>query len=283
MVSTRTRCAELLNQSQLEEAPYDFTIECADGTRHAHRNVLAAKSDCFKALFDIPMVEASSLEVILRDICKETMTRILDIIYTHVDDFNADNNLDLFKTAHYLQVTRIMTKCIKANISTDNVTQMYCTAGKYCMRDLCEFVFGVLEKNTTPLITTDFFSDMVDADLIRAFLESDNFLVLHEDSVFEFLTAWLDKKQVARMWYAGECKELIRFPFLKAETVEQLEKVLAPSDCGSKAKISTTKMESGSTRLSTSQIDSGSLSLLVVKKRSRSARRTYGPLSANQC
>lgn len=229
MVSTRTRCAELLNQSQLEEAPYDFTIECADGTLRAHRNVLAAESDYVKALFDIPMVEASSLEVILRDICKEIMTRILDIIDTHVDDFNADNDLDLFITAHYLQVTRIMTKCIKAlkaNISTDNATQMYCTADKYCMRDLCEFVFGVLEKNTTPLITTDFFSDMVDANLIRAFLESDNLLVLHEDSVFEFLTAWLDKKQMARMWYAGECKELIRFPFLKAETVEQLEKVL---------------------------------------------------------
>lgn len=219
------------NQYQWEQCPFDFTIECADGTVHAHGSILMASSDYFKALLSGSMVESKSRKVYLKHISLVDMTKIIDFSYERPVDLDAESALSLLITARYLQVHKLFTKClgvVKAHLTFNSVLEIHRFAKQYCLIDLREVVFSYMTKNIVSLMAIDQFLYDLDANLLRALLESDELSVPDEDFVFNFFKAWFNRDREARVEYVNEFKELIRFPFLKVATVATLEETFGP-------------------------------------------------------
>ncbi|XP_022660413.1 uncharacterized protein LOC111250055 [Varroa destructor] len=218
-------------QLRCKRRPCDFIIECDEGSLSAHKNVLANASGYFQGLFAGCMVEVKLSKVQLKLISLRIMTKIIDFIYKQTIDLTIDDAVDILIASQYLLIEGLMMKCstfLKGNVNLGNAIEIYYIADHHCMSELRIAAVKILAENIVPLVSIDQFLFEVEPNLMRALLESDDLVVPHEDSVYEFFVAWLHRKPQDRKGYVDALKELIRFPFLKVTTVARLKQTFGP-------------------------------------------------------
>ena len=85
----------------------DVTLEVGDQKFPAHRNVLAACSRYFRALFTIEMHEAEEKVIKIPGVEPNLMEQILDYIYTKHTPVNSENVVELLPAADQFNVEGI--------------------------------------------------------------------------------------------------------------------------------------------------------------------------------
>lgn len=212
-----------------QEPPYDFVIECANGTISVQRDVLIS-SGYFTEQAVSSMETQGSLKV---QISKAMMSLIVDFIYGRTGDLDAENALNLLLAALYIRAYKLIPKCMELvsayGICIGNAIGTESSGDPYWLRDLAELVLFLLRKTVTPLMSDALFLDHVDAKLMRALLESDDLVVPDEEAVADFLTAWYQRSP-ERGQCIGELKRHIRVAFLSHSTLARLERDLGPME-----------------------------------------------------
>lgn len=100
-------------------------------TVRAHRAILAARCEVFRAMFTIGMKEASQETVVLSDIQPHTLQMLIEYLYSDELDIPSEFAVDLFIVADRYRLERLqrMCECVILNsLSTDNVCHILETA-----------------------------------------------------------------------------------------------------------------------------------------------------------
>jgi hypothetical protein len=106
------------------------TSQHSDSVR-AHRAILAARCDVFRAMFTIGMKEASQDTVVLSDIHPHTLQMLVEYLYTDELEIPSEFAVDLFIVADRYRLERLqrMCECVILNsLSTENVCHILETA-----------------------------------------------------------------------------------------------------------------------------------------------------------
>uniref|UniRef100_A0A8C0ZFT5 Kelch like family member 32 n=1 Tax=Cyanistes caeruleus TaxID=156563 RepID=A0A8C0ZFT5_CYACU len=93
-----------LNQQRSDGILCDITLIAEEQKFHAHKAVLAACSDYFRAMFSLCMVESEADEVNLHGVTSLGLKQALDFAYTG-QELNSFNYLDLYKLADLFNLT----------------------------------------------------------------------------------------------------------------------------------------------------------------------------------
>ncbi|KAK3753602.1 hypothetical protein QZH41_004183 [Actinostola sp. cb2023] len=107
----RDKMLDRLNSLRCDALLCDVFITAQCHEFHAHRAVLAASSDYFKALFTTAMVEKNTDRINL-DVSAFIVEELLTFLYTGKTALRDDNVKELLIAADYLVLDELKSKCV---------------------------------------------------------------------------------------------------------------------------------------------------------------------------
>jgi len=105
-----------------------LTVEGEGGVINAHKIVLASRSEWFKAMLVNQMCEASMKVVVVKEIKFDTLSLLVEYLYTDTVNIDEANVVDLFVAADRFQVKRLQAICenfLIKNIDEDNIIHVF--------------------------------------------------------------------------------------------------------------------------------------------------------------
>ena len=192
----------------------DVTLQSGDVNIPCHRNVLAAASDYFKAMFKCGLKESTS-DTVQLTMEPEILRSVVDYIYTGQIELRVDNVEDLVKSADVLSLECLKTTCADFMISQVDPHNCF---------QLCRFStlyrLDQLQKVTRQFICAEFktvafnaeFKELTSSELIE-FIKDDAVNVADEDVVFEAVIGWIRHDIDKRRSSFEEIMEYVRLPF----------------------------------------------------------------------
>ena len=115
---------------------HDITIAFKKQEIKASKNVLVAKSDYFKSLFQGPFVDSNESKVNLTEVTNDFTILESVITYLHTNKINIYTETidELMKLSTYLQVPSLQDKCaefVLDKLSLQNCLRYYLNSSKY--------------------------------------------------------------------------------------------------------------------------------------------------------
>lgn len=207
---------------------------------YAHRNVLAASSPYFRAMFSSNMKEhLENKPVILENITAEIMEELLNFIYTGNIKITPFNVKDFVSASNYLLMTSLKETCVsfmKSMLNPSNCLGIEAAAFKFDCSALKNTANRYVYDNFVAVSQTDEFK-LLSAERLMECLASDDIRVEREEQVFEALMEWMNYDVEARRGYLKQLAQHIRFPLMSpyylADHVETEDIVLSSPECTS--------------------------------------------------
>ncbi|KAK6963049.1 kelch-like protein 28 [Biomphalaria glabrata] len=183
-LSTFLKCEEL----------QDFVVTLGTTKFGCHRFLLAACSGFFRALFRSGMKETESKCVTVEDISSETFELILETLYTGHGVLTNDNVIDIWRAAHQLQITFLMTECeefIIRSLSLENYFDYYQTGKLLSSQPVTKAAWWFMLKNFNSFVKTDAFLELSISELLNL-VRSQKLVVDSENDVMMAILKWTD-------------------------------------------------------------------------------------------
>ncbi|KAF5279209.1 hypothetical protein FQR65_LT03456 [Abscondita terminalis] len=125
----------------LRERKLLFDITLIVGRKHfkAHKAVLAACSDYFRAMFTEPMLESRQNEVTLNGLTAKGFKIVLDYMYTARLVLDQSNVQDVLSAANHIQIQLVVYACctyLQNQIEIENCVDIANIAENYCLSHL---------------------------------------------------------------------------------------------------------------------------------------------------
>ena len=207
---------------------------------YAHRNVLAASSPYFRAMFSSNMKEhLENKPVILENITAEIMEELLNFIYTGNIKITPFNVKDFVSASNYLLMTSLKETCVSfmnSMLNPSNCLGIEAAAFKFDCSALRNTAHRYVYDNFVAVSQTDEFK-LLSAERLMECLASDDIRVEREEQVFEALMEWMNYDVEARRGYLKQLAQHIRFPLMSpyylADHVETEDIVLSSPECTS--------------------------------------------------
>jgi hypothetical protein len=137
----------------------DLKLIAADGRElHAHKIVLAMRSEAFRALLFGGMRESTQAEIKFPDTKYEVLALLVEFLYTDTANISGDIVVGLFMAADQYQLTRLRALCenfILQNISIENVCTIFHTADQLQALKLRGFCFNWIINNFGEVLTCE--------------------------------------------------------------------------------------------------------------------------------
>ena len=137
----------------------DLKLIASDGRElHAHKIILAMRSEAFRALLFGGMRESTQAEIQFPDIKYEVLSLVVEFLYTDTANITGDIVVGLFMAADQYQLGRLRALCedfILQNISIENVCTIFQTADQLQAHKLRGFCFNWIINNFGEVLTCD--------------------------------------------------------------------------------------------------------------------------------
>lgn len=137
----------------------DLKLIASDGRElHAHKIILAMRSEAFRALLFGGMRESTQAEIQFPDIKYEVLALVVEFLYTDTANITGDIVVGLFMAADQYQLGRLRALCedfILQNISIENVCTIFQTADQLQAHKLRGFCFNWIINNFGEVLTCD--------------------------------------------------------------------------------------------------------------------------------
>nr|CAH7725527.1 unnamed protein product [Callosobruchus chinensis]CAH7747782.1 unnamed protein product [Callosobruchus chinensis] len=128
----------------------DITLVVEGRVFRAHKAVLAACSDYFRAMFTDSMLEARQNEICLNGITATGFQQILEYAYTSRIKMNLANVQDVLDTASHVQMVDIIQACtgyLQSQIDIDNCVDIATIAERYSLSFLLLRVYRFMSRH----------------------------------------------------------------------------------------------------------------------------------------
>ncbi|KAJ8688378.1 hypothetical protein QAD02_024173 [Eretmocerus hayati] len=133
----------------------DVILKIGNEEIKAHKNVLAARSNVFDAMFKSKMQEEQTGVVKVEDFKPDVIKEMLLYIYTDSVKDIQKVSYELFEAAHFYNLLDLETICknhMKDSVTCENVTVLSDLADKYSLKDIQTVVRKFMKTNEAQLI-----------------------------------------------------------------------------------------------------------------------------------
>nr|XP_032832612.1 kelch-like protein 32 [Petromyzon marinus] len=184
----------------------------------AHRAVLAACSDYFRAMFSISMLESGAEEISLKGISALGLQHVLDFAYTGQIVLDPKNIQDVLSAANHLQFLEILQLCsnyLAQEVTLENLEFMHWLADTYSLPGLQTALARFVERNLRSLLRSRPLHVMaLPLSLLGAVLRSDSLTNFSELDLFLLTLRWLSHDPTSRLPRASEALSCVRLALL---------------------------------------------------------------------
>lgn len=180
-----------LNEFRKEKTLCDVTLNVQGNCFPAHRNVLSANSEFFRALFANEMKEKSENTVHMEEFEPKILEQVLNYMYGGGIEIERENALDVAIGADFLILTDLKQKACEfliSDLNSENCLFLLDMAEKYNVRELRDSAQKHILENFVAVSANSAFETLGIEQLV-AIIASDN-LVAREEKVFESVLKW---------------------------------------------------------------------------------------------
>ncbi|TYZ64576.1 hypothetical protein PybrP1_001487 [[Pythium] brassicae (nom. inval.)] len=152
----------------------DVTFIVEGRAVHAHRAVLAARSDHFRAMFSSGMRESREHEVPLRHTRVPVFLALLEYIYVDTVDVGAEMALELFAAADLYTLERLQGLCeiiVQKSVAVENAAALFQSADELHSHRLREVCLAFIVRHFDQVTKTEGFANL-SRDLILDVLQN---------------------------------------------------------------------------------------------------------------
>lgn len=226
-----------LNEHRLRKAFTDVTL-IADGEEFpCHRNILAASSEYFHALFSGDFKEKSENCIKFEEVSAKTLQAVIDYAYTGSLDVNIDNAQDLLAAGSLFQYPEVLeTSCefLRSHLHPCNCLGFEQYAHLHCCERLESDAHQCALENFSVVASYEEFLE-IPMERLVSYLASDLIDVRSEECVFKAAYKWVYHDPKKRQQYACGINSHLRFGTMDAnfvsETVMNEPLISSCSDC----------------------------------------------------
>eukprot|EP00058_Branchiostoma_floridae_P006359 XP_002591847.1 hypothetical protein BRAFLDRAFT_59929 [Branchiostoma floridae] len=199
-------------------------ILCVSGREiPCHRNVLAACSGYFRAMFCNAHLESKEHKVTIEEQSANAFQLLVDYAYTSRVTITEDNAVELMEAANFFQILPVKDACTKF------LSEILCVKNCLKMVNLGGMIDPILEadamsfamKEFTGVSKTPEFLDLTKGQLTKLISSDD--LNAPEETLYTAVMTWINHDTKKRKKEMRELMELVRFPFM--DKMYFLEKV----------------------------------------------------------
>lgn len=187
-------CAKImktLNEFRKEQTQCDVTLNVQGMCFPAHRNILAANSEFFKALFANEMKEKTENVVHMDEFEPKVVEQLLTYMYGGGIRIGKDNALDIAIGADFLILTELKEKACEfliTDLNSENCLFLLYMAEKYNVRELRDSAQKHILENYVAVSASSAFVTL-SIEQMLAIVSSDD-LVAREEKIFESVLKW---------------------------------------------------------------------------------------------
>ena len=177
----------------------DVQLLVEQKTFSAHRTILAAMSDYFRAMLGGGFKESNKMDqpIVLEGISASGFEVILDAIYTMELKLSADNILDVIPIACMLQIKPFIQECedfLISSMDIDNVFTYAAVAERFSLRKAVEYSVEYKKACFPEISQTIEFKELDVQEVVNYLSIPDLFLHGKEMTAFYATIGWLDYK-----------------------------------------------------------------------------------------
>lgn len=195
----------------------DFTICIDDKELRAHKLVLAACSDYFRAMLAHNSLESYDNRVNLQDISVVAMQAILDFCYECKIDLNIDNVQEILTAASILQINAVQNLCtnfIKERVDISNCLGIATLADRCNLPDLLETALKFcLDRFQAVVFEKEFLE--VEESMLLKIISHDELNIDDEVQVFQAVLVWIQADKDNRLSKLETLMEQVRFALIE--------------------------------------------------------------------
>lgn len=215
----------------------DVVLHVQGRTFPCHRNVLAATSPYFKAMFTIDLTEKNQKHIDLLEVDFQSVSQLIDYAYTGRVKISRQNVQSLLATASLFQIMPVHRACAKflaTQLDNQNCIGIHCFAQLHNCEDLKFIAKEHIEKNFVEVCKGEEFLNL-SSEQIAELVASDELNVDREETVFESIMAWVIADEDSRLQYLHKLLPHVRMGLLASryirEHIEQNKFVLDCDKC----------------------------------------------------
>uniref|UniRef100_A0AAY4E8W3 BTB domain-containing protein n=1 Tax=Denticeps clupeoides TaxID=299321 RepID=A0AAY4E8W3_9TELE len=186
----------------------------------AHKVVLSSCSAYFCAMFTGDMSESKAQRVEIRDMDGETLSILVDYIYTSEIEVSEDNVQVLLPAASLLQLLDVRQVCcefLQAQLHPSNCLGIRAFADLHT----CNRAAQPEQHFSEVMLGEEFLA--LTLQQVCCLISSDRLTVSSEEMVFESMIAWIKHDKEARLEHMPKLMEYVRLPLLSRDYLLQVE------------------------------------------------------------
>ncbi|CAH1791881.1 unnamed protein product [Owenia fusiformis] len=214
-----------------ENEDYSDIILLASGVEfHAHRVILASRSDYFRALLFGGLRESqpgvSTIE--LKDTTPDAFRHLLKYIYTgrvNLADMKEENLLDVLGLSHqygFLELESSISDYLKATLNIRNVCFIYDLANMYGLASLCKTCYEFIDRNAPDVLRGEAFLSL-SGPALYDIISRDSFCAAEID-IFNAIKVWSERNPEVDV---APIMSVVRLPLM---TIPQLLNTVRPTE-----------------------------------------------------
>ncbi|XP_026868334.2 kelch-like protein 32 isoform X1 [Electrophorus electricus] len=217
-----------LNQQRKEGLLCDVTLVAGEQKFHAHKAVLAACSDYFRAMFSLRMAESEADEVTLQGVSGVGLKHALDFAYTGQIVLEPSLIHDVLSAGSHLQLLELLSLCshyLIQELNSVNYLELYRLADLFHLPPLEEAVVAYVVEHLSEIqhgCEEEVF--LLPARLLREVLKSDRLTSLNEEEIWQLLVRWLEHG--CRLQYSEELLQHVRYGLMEVPTLQRVSRSL---------------------------------------------------------
>merc|ERR1712012_1154042 len=222
--------SEHIGALYLNDEYSDVTLVVENHRFHAHKVILAARSEYFRALLYGGMKESQLEEIELKDTPLAAFKELLRYIYRgHMTLGNQKDELilEILGLAHkygFQDLESSISDYLKAVLSIKNVCMVYDMASLYVLEKLMHSCCFFMDRHAVDVIQHESFSNL-SGDCVRDIISRDSFCA-PEVEIFKAVYNWVKVNEAS----PDECSQILNEVRLSLIPTQDLLKVVRPTN-----------------------------------------------------
>uniref|UniRef100_A0A8C4P3W0 Kelch repeat and BTB domain containing 12 n=1 Tax=Dromaius novaehollandiae TaxID=8790 RepID=A0A8C4P3W0_DRONO len=221
-----------------ESAEIIDVVLVAEGEKFpCHKVVLAAFSPYFKAMFTCGLVECTQREVVLYDISAESVSVILNYMYSADLHLTNQNVQTVAVAAYFMQMEDVFNICQKYmmdHMDASNCVGIYYFAKHIGAEDLSDQAGKYLYQHFAEVSLQEEILE-IEVQQLLTLIKSDDLNVSREESILDLVIRWVNHNRKSRVVHLIELLKQVRLvlvsPSFLVEARKRNTMILCNSEC----------------------------------------------------